>query len=227
MIEATSESMVVEKVIDYVKKLLINEKTGHDWFHNYRTWRLANYLQSKEGGDSEIIQLGALLHGISEREYKNIGNEDFRCLAMHGFLDVLEITGEKREKIIEIVNNTEYRGNETVPARTLEGRIVQDANWLDGIGAIGISRVFTSGGFLGRTIYDPSRKPESQKITKKKYLQLRKESTSYNYFFEKSFQLEKCLNTQTAKKIAAERIKCMKSFLDHFKKEWNMEDFTG
>lgn len=220
MLEAKS---LVPKAADYVKKQLSKEKTGHDWAHVYRVWQMAKFMQSIEGGDLELIELAALLHSATEQNYKKTEDEGFRTLAMRGMLDVLEIPGSLKEKIIDIANETRYLGTETVRPKTIESKIVQDANWLDGLGAVGIARVFTAGGFLGRPIFDPDIETVPH-VSNEQFQKRKKEGTSLNYFYEKSMVIASLLNTETAKKIAKKRMEFMKLYLDTFMREWNRED---
>lgn len=211
-------SEIIKKTAEYVRQKLLNEPTGHDWFHVERVWRLAKYIQKEEGGDRELVELSALLHDLGD--YKQYAfNETKGSLILHGMMDILDIDEDLQEKIIKNAIESQYYGDETKPASTLEGRIVQDADWLDSLGAIGIARVFATGGNIKRVIYDPERKSR-QKLSKREYQTKKQEGTSYNYFHEKILKLPKLLNTKMAKKIAANRVKFVENFLKQFKDEW-------
>jgi uncharacterized protein len=209
--------------MDYVKKRLQSEKTGHDWYHVYRVWHLAKYLQKQEGGDLELIELAALLHSATEENFIKTEDEGFRALAMQGMLDVLEISGEKKDQIIQMANESRFRGADTLKPSSIESAILQDSNWLDGLGAVGIARVFTAGGYLGRPIHDPKQLP-IDRASNEQFQRRKREGTSYNYFFEKSFKVAEMLNTETARKIAEKRIKFMKGYLAEFMNNWNGVD---
>lgn len=211
-------SEIIKKTAEYVRQKLMNEPTGHDWFHVERVWRLAKYIQKKEGGDRELVELSALLHDLGD--YKQYAfSETKGSLILHGMMDILDIDEDLQEKIIKNTVESQYCGDETKSASTLEGRIVQDADWLDSLGAIGIARVFATGGNIKRVIYDPERKSR-QKLSKREYQTKKTEGTSYNYFHEKILKLPKLLNTKTAKKIAVSRVKFVENFLKQFQDEW-------
>lgn len=215
--------VLLDRTLSYVKKRFINEKSAHDWFHVYRVWQYSKFIQKHEGGDLELIELSALLHSATEENYKKTGDDNFRSLAMRGLLDVLEYPDELKEKIIEIANQTKYKGIDTEKPPSIEGRIVQDANWLESLGAVGVARNFTAGGFLGRLIYDPDIKI-SINLSNEEFQKRKKEGTSINYFYEKSIVLANMLNTETAKKLAVKRVEFMKLYLDTFMQEWNLDD---
>lgn len=210
---------LVKKTAQYVKQKLFNEHTGHDWYHVQRVWRLAKQLQSEEGGNLELVELASLLHDLGDYKQYDF-NERKGSLVLHGMMDILEIEEELQKKIVAITLESQYNGDDTKPASTLEGRIVQDADWLDAMGAIGISRIFANGGNIKRVIHDPERKPR-RRLTKKIYQTKKQEGTSFNYFYEKTLKLPDLLNTSTAKIIGKERIKFVKLFLERFLDEWN------
>jgi len=213
---------LIEKTSEYVKMKLQNEPTGHDWHHVKRVLNVARFLQKKEGGDLQIIELTALLHDLGDYKQYEF-NELKGNLVLHGMMDVLEISPEMQEKIIKIVDESQYKASDTKVPSTLEGKIIQDADWLDAIGAVGLSRTFATGGRVKRIIHDPKRKPR-KKITKLDYQTKKRNSTSINQIYEKVLELPDMMNTKTAKKIAKERIKFTKDYLDHFLNEWDGKD---
>lgn len=225
MIKNTPQQSLVEKVAIYVQKRFENDKTGHDWFHIYRVWQLAKIIQKEEGGDLELIELSALLHGATEENNKKTENKRFRSLAMEGLLDVLGISGKQKDEIIRISNEKRFAGIETVRPKDIECQIVQDANWLDGLGAIGIARVFTAGGHFGRLIHDPTQEP-MRNLDRVMFESRKRSGTSLNYFIEKSLLIADLLNTKTAKKIAKNRIEYLKKYLEQFDKEWELKDYN-
>jgi uncharacterized protein len=211
-------SDLTKRTIEYVKIKLQDEYTGHDWYHAERVWKLAKRLQEEEGGDKELIELSALLHDLGD--YKKYEfNEIKGTFVLRGMMDVLEIEEEKKEKILQIIDEAQFIGDDTKPPTSVEAKIVQDADYLDALGAIGIARTFATGGKIGRMLHDPNRKPRVR-LSKKDYQTKKKAGTSINYFYEKSLKLPKMMNTKTGKELAQGRVECMKDFLEKFYKEW-------
>jgi uncharacterized protein len=211
-------SDLTKRTIEYVKIKLQDEHTGHDWYHAERVWKLAKRLQEEEGGDKELIELSALLHDLGD--YKKYEfNEIKGTFVLRGMMDVLEIEEEKKEKILQIIDEAQFIGDDTKPPTSVEAKIVQDADYLDALGAIGIARTFATGGKIGRMLHDPNRKPRTR-LSKKDYQTKKKAGTSINYFYEKSLKLPKMMNTKTGKELAQGRVECMKDFLEKFYKEW-------
>lgn len=215
-------SDLVKLTATHVERRLNHDTSGHDWFHSYRVWQIARYLQSKEGGDSELVEVSALLHCAAEHDLRSVQKDTMRMYTLMGILDVLGAEGKIREEIITIVQMSHYQGRETARPAMIEGKIVQDANFLETLGAIGVARAFTAGGYLGRQIHNPSVKPLPN-ASKDAYQKRKREGTSLNYMYEKPAQIIKVLNTETAKKIAAPRLAFTKLFLDQFLKEWDGE----
>jgi uncharacterized protein len=208
---------LVQKTALYVKAKLQNEFSGSDWYHIERVWKMAKKIQKEEGGDLNLVELATLLHDLGD--YKNYQfNEVKGSLVLHGMMDVLDIDEKDQEKLIKIIDEAQYNGNETKVPTTIEGKILQDADWLEAMGAIGIARIFAVGGHIKRVIYDPKRKP--RKTLSKKDYQLRKqEGTSLNYFYEKSFKLVKMMNTKTGREIAKKREQFLKNYIEEFMAE--------
>jgi len=214
-------SELVKKAAEYVKKKLASEPTGHDWYHVQRVWKMSKSLQSEEGGDVQIIELAALLHDLGDNELYEFDDQK-GFFVLHGMMDVLDIEEGDQEKIIKIADELRYRGDGTKPASTLEGQIIQDADWLESLGAIGIARIFATGGRIKRMLYNPEIGVRPR-FTVKDYRYKKTEGTSLNYFYEKSFKLIKLMNTKTAKKIAEKRAKYLESFIEEFLSEWKCE----
>ena len=212
---------LVKKAAEYVKKKLYGEPTGHDWYHVQRVWKMSKRLQAEEGGDVQIIELAALMHDLGDNSMYEL-DEKKGFLVLRGMMDVLEIESNQQEKIIEIVDELRYLGDTTKSASLLEGRIVQDADWLESLGAIGIARIFSTGGRIRRVIYDPNISIR-HKLTTRDYLYHKSSGTSLNYFYKKSFKLAKMMNTKTAQQIAGKRIKYLESFIEEFLNEWKCE----
>ena len=209
---------LVNRIEQIVKKTLEKDSSGHDWYHIDRVVQNANYLQSKEGGDRLIIQVAALLHDISDHKLNggilnHGGRVSQRILLAEG-------TSEEFAKIVaDIVDNVSFKGAEVEDSpHSLETAIVQDADRLDAIGAIGIARVFAFGGSKGQLIYDPNLSPKIHS-TFEEYVNSK--TTSINHFHEKLLLLKDRLHTDTARKIGQERHDFMKAFLKQFDREWN------
>lgn len=209
---------LVKKTAEYVKAKLINEPTGHDWYHVERVWRAAKALQKEEGGDRELVELSALLHDLGDYKQYDL-NEVKGSFVLRGMMDVLGLDEELKSKILQIIEESQYNGDETKIPSTIEGKIIQDADWLDALGAVGIARVFATGGKLRRVIHDPDKKIR-KKLTKAQYQYKKTDGTSFNYFYEKTLKLPEKMNTKTAKEIAEERVKFVKIFIDQFLAEW-------
>lgn len=211
-------SQLVEIIIKKVKAQFANDTTGHDWFHIERVFNMAVFLQSNEGGDLEIVQLAALLHDISDHKMNggilNAGGKvAFEMLVELGY-------DEKKATLVkEIVDGVSYKGAHVKDSmQTLEGKIVQDADRLDAIGAIGIARAFTYGGSKNRPMYIPDNAPKMH-ASFEEYASSK--SHTVNHFYEKLLLLEARLHTSSAKKIGKERHVFMEQFLEQFYNEWN------
>ncbi|MDD5726355.1 MAG: HD domain-containing protein [Patescibacteria group bacterium] len=214
-------SELINKTAEYVKATMVKEGTGHDWFHIERVWHLAKAIQAKEGGDLEIVELAALLHDIADWKFSD-GDLDAGAKVSREWLTQINAPVDVIDHVCEIVGTLSYKGA-GVPdkMKTIEGQIVQDADRLDAIGAIGIARCFAYGGHKNRPLYDPEVKLVNH-ATFEEYKN--KEGTAFNHFYEKLFLLKDRLNTQAAKKIAQGRHEFMQEFVDRFLKEWNGQD---
>ncbi|MCA9486164.1 HD domain-containing protein [Candidatus Woesearchaeota archaeon] len=211
---------IIEKTVEFVKRELDGAEAAHDWWHIYRVWNLAKHINKTESADVLTVELGALLHDIADAKFHE-GNEDIGPLKAREFLSSLEIDGKIIEHIENIIKNISYRKSlEGQDFKSLELDIVQDADRLDAIGAMGIARTFTYGGSKGRELYNPNIKPNLS-MTKDEY----KKSTapSLNHFYEKLLLLKDKMNTKTGKKMAEHRHKIMEEFLTEFYKEWEGE----
>ncbi|WP_107038773.1 HD domain-containing protein [Brumimicrobium mesophilum] len=208
---------VIQVVEEKVKKKFENEGTGHDWFHIDRVRRIALAIQKKDGGDRDVIELAALLHDISDHKF-NGGDFNEGARATNQIIESLNVNSKIRNEVALIVKNVSYKGSgEEDLMPSLEGRIVQDADRIDAIGAIGIARTFAYGGSIGQPIYDPSVPPKLNQTTES-YINER--THTINHFYEKLLLLEDRMHTDAGKKIAAERSQFMKDFLDQFYREW-------
>ena len=208
---------VIKKVAGMVRQKLEGEGSGHDWWHIYRVWKTAIHIGKEEKADMFVVELTALLHDIADWKFCG-GDDTVGPKEARKILFKLEVSEEVIVHVCEIISTMAFKGAGVKSiVRTLEGKVVQDADRLDAIGAIGIARVFAYGGHKGRAIYDPEHKPVLHK-TKEEYIKA--EGSSVNHFYEKLLLLKELMNTDSAKKIAKERHKFMEEYLDRFYKEW-------
>lgn len=199
----------------FVRQKLENDGSGHDWWHIYRVRNLALKIAETEGGDSFTVEMAALLHDIDD--WKITGNSEQN--QVKNWLNKLGTDEETSENILEIIEQVSFKGAgvETIPS-TPEAKIVQDADRLDAIGAIGIARTFAYGGSKGRLIYNPDIKPENH-VDFEAYK--KNNGPTINHFYEKLLLLKDRLNTVTARRIAEKRHQFMESFLEEFFREWH------
>ena len=206
--------------INFVKEKLEGAEAGHDWFHIERVWKLSKKIAEKEGGNLELIELSALLHDIADPKFHN-GDETLALKISKDFLEEIHVNAELIEQVLFVIKNISFKNRAEAPENPpLELQIVQDADRLDAIGAIGIARTFNFGGFKNNLMYHPEIKPNLG-MNKEEYK--KSNGTTINHFYEKLLLLKGLMNTETAKKIASERHDFMLQFLDEFYKEWNVE----
>lgn len=212
---------IIQKTAEYIKQEFSNDSSGHDWWHIYRVWKNALAINEHEKADSFIVQIAALLHDLDDWKFNN--SEDETPLRAKVWLDSCSVDISIADKVCEIIKNVSYKGAGVKNKMdSLEGFIVQDADRLDAIGAIGIARAFAYGGYKNRMLYDPESTPEMhQTFTAYKNSQ----SDTIKHFHEKLLLLKDMMNTPTAKRIAAHRHALMEDFLDQFMKEWEGQDW--
>jgi uncharacterized protein len=211
---------LLENTILFVKEKLQNAEAGHDWFHIERVYKNALLIAKNEKCDLEIVQLGALLHDIADSKF-NDGDETVGPKVAREFLASQNASKKVIDEVILIIENISFKGgNFNKDYTSIELEIVQDADRLDAIGAIGIARTFNYGGFKNRLIYDPNVAPKLN-MTKEEYK--KSESPTLNHFYEKLLLLKDKMNTETGKKLAQERHKFMELFLSQFYAEWDGE----
>jgi len=212
---------IINKTKDFVKETLADAEGGHDWFHTLRVYNNALLISKNENVDSFVVQLGALLHDIADSKFHN-GDDTIGPKIAREFLFKLYVDSIIIEHVVKIIENISFNKSlEGILAFTSkELEVVQDADRLDAIGAIGIARCFNYGGFKNRLLYNPEIKPNLN-MSKDEY----KASTAptINHFYEKLLLLKDKLNTKTGKKIANERHTYMLGFLDQFFSEWEGE----
>lgn len=211
---------LVDATITFVKNQLINAEGGHDWFHTERVYKNAILIAKEEVCDLEIIKLGALLHDIADSKFHD-GNETVGPETARIFLEGQSIAEEAISHVVKIIENISFKGgNFEKKFNSIELQIIQDADRLDAIGAIGIARTFNYGGFKNHQIYNPAIAPEMN-MSKEEYKN--SEAPTLNHFYEKLLLLKDKMNTETGKKIALERHKYMENFLSQFYAEWDGE----
>lgn len=212
---------VIQLVINRIRSHFENDFSGHDWHYILRVYRNALYIQSQEGGDREIVALGALLHDISDYKMNggqlDKGGEEARRILLE-----VGASPETAEKVAQLVDNISYKGARVADAViSLEQQIVRDADRLDAIGAIGIARAFAYGGNRNRPIYEP----EMNAVMHDSFEQYaNSKSHTINHFYEKLLLLKDRMHTATGRQMAEERHAVMEDFLAQFYKEWNSEE---
>ncbi len=209
---------VIDKTVTFVKETLEHAEGGHDWWHIYRVWKNAQHIAKKEGDvDMLVVELGALLHDIADSKF-NDGDEEIGPKTARDFLSRMDVSTNVIDHVENIIRHTSFKGTlGGVQWSSPELRVVQDADRLDALGAIGIARTFNYGGHKGRALYDPNIKPKLD-MTKEEY----KNSTAptLNHFYEKLLLLKDLMNTTTGKEMAEGRHKFMEQYLDQFYAEW-------
>ena len=211
---------VIKNTILFVKQKLENAEGGHDWFHIERVYKNSLLIAKEEHCSLEIVQLAALLHDIADSKF-NDGDETVGPKVAKAFLESQKVAEEIIFNVISIIENISFKGgNFESKFNSIELQIVQDADRLDAIGAIGIARTFNYGGFKNRQLYNPQI-PPNLKMSKEDYKN--NVAPTINHFYEKLLLLKDKMNTQTGKKIAQERHQFMEIFLEQFYAEWNGE----
>ena len=207
----------IQQTIDYVKLTLANAEVGHDWFHIERVFKTALTINAKEKGDELIVSFAALLHDIADPKFNN-GDEEIGPNKAEKFLESIHIDPIIIDHVKLIIQNMSFKNSfDAGGFSSKEMQIVQDADRLDAIGAIGIARAFTYGGFKNRVLYDPAI-PPVENHSKESY----KNTTAptINHFYEKLLLLKDTMNTEAGKAIALERHQFMLNYLAQFYGEW-------
>ena len=214
-----SQKDIVQKTAEYIKGKFENEGSGHDWWHIYRVWQLAKRIAKTEKGvDMQIVELGALLHDIADFKFHG-GDLTAGPKAAKQVLQKFNAPSDAIEQVCHIVEHVSFKGADQANSmQSLEGKIVQDADRLDAIGAIGLARLFTYAGYKGNAIHDPRVKVRTFK-DHKEYVNYH--TTAINHFYEKLLLLKDRMNTKTGKKMATHRHKIMEDYLKEFYAEWD------
>lgn len=210
-----------------VKKKFMGEGSGHDWWHIYRVWNTAKTIAAGEESGTEdstaqsvnhlVVELAALLHDIADYKFHE-GDETIGGKVSREWLESIGVEGDIIDQVVYIVDNVSFKGGgDSKKMQSLEGKIVQDADRLDSMGAMGIARCFAYGGFRNQEIYNPEIAPRLG-MSKEEYKNHR--GTQINHFYEKLLLLKDLMNTQTARKLAKQRHQFMETYLAEFFAEW-------
>jgi uncharacterized protein len=211
-----AKDLVIQKTVDFVKEKLSGEGSGHDWWHVKRVFDLSKRIGQEENVDIFVVSLAALLHDIADWKFHG-GDEDVGPKVARGFLEGLSVDPDVICKVCDIIKGISFKGGKVaqVPL-SREGMVVQDADRLDAMGAVGVARAFAFGGHKNQEMYDPAIKLEEHD-TFEKYKN--RKTTVINHFYEKLLLLKDRMNTSTGKMLAQGRHEFMQTFLDQFFKE--------
>lgn len=214
-------AFLVNQVKLEVQKQLQGSESGHDWFHIQRVYNNAVYIAQREGPcDKLVVELIALLHDIADSKFHK-GDETVGPRKAREILQALKTPENIIDKVVQGIENISFKGGNFKPEyKFKELDIVQDADRLDAIGAIGIARTFNYGGFVNNTIHDPDQEPVFN-MSREQYK--KHKGTTVNHFYEKLFKLKDLMNTQTGKELALKRHQFMQNFLSEFYSEWDLK----
>jgi len=213
-------SNIIQNTIQFVKEKLEGAEAGHDWFHIERVWKLSKKIAQTEDCNLEVVELSALLHDIADPKFHN-GDEMVALKISREFLESQNVEEEIIQQVLFIIQNISFKNRNEVPADLpIELKIVQDADRIDAIGAIGVARTFNFGGFKNNLMYHPDIQPKLN-MSKEEYK--KSNGTTINHFYEKLLLLKDLMNTNEGEKIAEEKHQFMLTFLDQFMKEWNVD----
>lgn len=212
------DDQLIAETVKFVKDTLAGAESGHDWWHILRVWKNSLQIIRTEPADQLIVELAALLHDIADSKFHN-GDEEIGPNKAGDFLRSKNVEKDKILHVQQIIRHMSFKaGLEKIHFRSKELEIVQDADRLDAIGAIGIARAFTYGGFKNRELYNPEI-PPALNMSKEEYKNSK--GPTINHFYEKLLLLKDKMNTESGKKIASERHSFMEQYLEQFYKEWD------
>jgi len=216
--------LIIIKTKEYVKNKLGGEVTGHDWWHTLRVYKTSIYIGEKENANLYIVGLAALLHDIADWKF-NDESIDIGPKVSREWLESLGVDGNTINSVTKIIETMSFKGGTTnADQKTKEGKVVQDADRLDALGAIGIARAFAYGGFKERELHNPNIKPQKYKD----FEQYKKSvGTTVNHFYEKLLLLKNLMNTESGKSMAIQRHEFMEKYLDQFFKEWDCREIDS
>ncbi len=209
---------LVARTAAHIREKMTGDSSGHDWWHIHRVWRMARRLAIEEQADLLIVELAALLHDIADWKFHN-GDLEEGPRQARTWLESLQAPPEVTHAVVGIVARVSFKGAGVADEMpSLEGKIVQDADRLDAIGAVGIGRAFAYGGHAGRLMYDPDNPPEWHDSAE---AYRSRSGPTLNHFYEKLFLLKERMHTAAAKRIATERHALMEVYVQRFLSEWN------
>ena len=204
---------IIQQTEEFVQSIFADDSSGHDWWHIHRVRNLALELAKRENANAFVVEMAALLHDVDDWKLNQNGNK------VKSWLNNLTISDKERSHILSITENISFKGaGVPTPMESIEGKVVQDADRLDAIGAIGIARTFAYGGSRNRLIYHPDFSPEMHHSFES-YQQ--NQSHTINHFYEKLLLLKDRMQTQSGYVIAVHRHQIMETFLEEFFKEWD------
>ncbi|MEE6451953.1 HD domain-containing protein [Gottfriedia acidiceleris] len=209
---------IILQLENYVRNLHQGDSSGHDWYHIDRVRNLAVHIAQKENANQFIVECAALVHDVIDDKLHD--DLEAQKIQLESILNELLNNNKDVEAIMYIIENISYKGGNGVIPTTLEGKIVQDADRLDAIGAIGVARTFAYGGKKGRSMFNPEFKIR-ENMTIEEYRS--DKSSSLHHFYEKILKLKDLMNTKTALEMAEERHLFVEKFIDEFMKEWNFK----
>ncbi|GAB2482893.1 HD domain-containing protein [Alkalibacterium psychrotolerans] len=210
-----NKQAIVADTKQMVKDKLKNEGTGHDWYHIERVWKMASKLAEKEQANSFIVELSALLHDLIDD--KLVKDKGQALQEVEYWLEGAGVSTSDADRIMDIIQSISFKGGNGRKLTSLEAQIVQDADRLDAIGAIGIARCFAYAGSKGDLLFNPELSVREE-MTEKEYRE--GQSSAIHHFYEKLLKLKDLMNTETAKEMAAERHAFMEDYLMQFFEEW-------
>jgi uncharacterized protein len=208
---------IIRAALEYVKVVFRDDFSGHDFYHTYRVYQTASRIAAEEDADAFEVELSAILHDVDDRKLSPETHEKKSRAVL--FMKKFDLPEDLIARVCRNIEEVSFAGGNTVTPGSLEGRIAQDADRLDAMGAIGIARAFAYGGHAGRPIVDPEI-PPLQNMSREDYVN--RPSTSINHFYEKLFLLKDRINTDSARRIANERHAFMEAFVDEFRAETSL-----
>ncbi len=214
----TNTTNIIAHTEHWVKEQLMTEKTGHDWQHIRRVTKQAQEIAEVEGADNLIVTLAALTHDLIDD--KVVESTEQGITTLNQWFNQYDLPESKQNHIMTIISTMSFKGGNNTAMTTIEGMIVQDADRLDALGAIGIARTFIYSGSKGQPMYDPTL-PIRDQMTFEEYRHGR--SSAINHFHEKLLKLKEQMNTEEGKRIATVRHAFMETFLEQFYEEWGKE----
>lgn len=213
-----TKELQLNQILDFAKSIHLNEGTGHDWFHIERVNNLAMKIATIETVDTIYVSMVALLHDVADHKLNN-GDENIGFIKISEFLKSILFTQEEIDSIIQDIKHISFKGgNNNNDNQSNASKIVQDADRLDALGAIGIARTFAYGGSKKRLLYDPEVKPKLNQNTEQ---YKNSNAPTINHFYEKLLLLKDLMNTKTGKLLAEKRHQFLEQFLEQFYNEWN------